>query len=257
MSAVTIHDGTLILTQPWDLPDSLHGARRDSAMRVALHDRSHVIRRTSEGVKQTRRFTHLELVAPAVRIADPDSSGRFVQVDSLDADIDDPPFRLRHVAGPVTIRGDSVWLAIRHFDLPGSTGEANGKVWWGGDIPTRYDVHVTGDSVSLADVAWVYPTLPRTGGGRMRLTIRNDSTNLHVLDYVLSDMDVRTTRSRLEGAMTVAVGGPVRARGGPLNRFFVDDARLQFADAHVPGAVTRLDASGGALDILKPSAAKF
>src|SRR5579872_110016 len=295
MSGVTIHDGTVILTQRWDPPDSMRGARRDSAIRVALRDASHVIRRTSEGLKQTRRFTHLELVASTVRIADPDSSGRFVQADSLGVDIDDPPFRLRHVAGPVTIRGDSVWLAIRHFDLPGSTGKANGKVWWGGDLPTRYDVHVTGDSVSLADVAWVYPTLPRTGGGRMRLTIKNDSTNLHVLDYVLSDMDVRTTRSRLEGAMTFAVGGPVlavkdlsmtvapldfdllrafnggafpvdwqgqftgtvRARGGPLNRFVVDDARLAFADAHVPGAVTRLVAGGGALDILKPSAAKF
>ena len=294
MSSVTIHDGTVILTQRWDPPDSLHGARRDSAIRVALRDTSHVIRRTSEGVKQTRRFTHLDLFAPAVRIADPDSSGRLVQVDSLGVDIDDPPFRLRHVAGPVTIRGDSVWLALRHFDLPGSTGEASGKVWWGGDIPTRYDVHVTGDSVSLADVAWVYPTLPRTGGGRMRLTIHNEP-NLHVLDYVLSDMDVRTTGSRLEGTMTFAVGGPVlavkdlavtvapldfdllrafnggtfpvdwqgrftgsvRARGGPLNRFAVDDARLTFADKHVPGAVTELEAGGGALDILKPSAAKF
>ncbi|HEX5178703.1 MAG TPA: translocation/assembly module TamB domain-containing protein [Gemmatimonadaceae bacterium] len=294
MSSVTIHDGTVILTEPWDAPDSLHGARRDSATRVALRDTSRIIRRTSEGVKQTRLFTHLELSAPNVRLADPDSSGRYVQVASLDVDINDPPFRVRHATGPVTIRGDSVWLSMRHFDLPGSTGSATAKVWWGGDIPTRYDVHVTADSVSLADVAWVYPTLPHTGGGHLRLTIHNE-LNLHVLDYVLSDMDVHTTRSRLQGTMTFAVGGPVlgvkdlavtvspldfdllrqfnggpfpvdwqgqftgavRARGGPLTRFDVDDAHLEFHDAHVPGAVTTLDASGGALDILKPSQATF
>ncbi|HKV50513.1 MAG TPA: translocation/assembly module TamB domain-containing protein [Gemmatimonadaceae bacterium] len=295
MSSVAIHDGTVILTEPWDAPDSLHGARRDSAIRVAERDRSHEIRKTSEGVKQTRRFTHLELSAPAVRIADPDSSGRLIQVASLDVDIDDPPFRVRHATGPVLIRGDSVWLTMHHFDLPGSTGEANGKVWWGGDIPTRYDIHVTADSVSLADVAWVYPTLPRTGGGTLRLTIKNDSTNLHVLNYALSGMDVRTTKSHLTGAMTFAVGGPVlavrnlavnvspldfdllrtfnggpfpvdwsgrftgtvRARGGPLNRFAVDDAHLEFRDAHVPGATTVLDAQGGGLNILKPSVATF
>ncbi|MGH7649518.1 MAG: translocation/assembly module TamB domain-containing protein [Gemmatimonadaceae bacterium] len=295
MSAVTIHDGTLILTEPWDTPDSLRGARRDSAIRVAERDTVHEIRKTSEGIKQTRRFTHLELSAPAVRIADPDSSGRLIQVGSLDVDVDDPPFRVRHVTGPVLIRGDSVWLTMRHFDLPGSTGEGTGKVWWGGDLPTRYDVHVTADSMSMADIAWVYPTLPRTGGGHLRLTIKNDSANLHVLDYVLSDMDVRTTKSRLAGTMTFAVGGPVlavkdlavtvspldfdllrtfnggpfpvdwsgqftgtvQARGGPINRFAIDNAHLEFQDAHVPGAVTRIDAKGGSLDILKPSAAKF
>lgn len=295
MSSVTIHDGTVILTEPWDPPDSLHGARRDSAIRVAVRDTVHEIRTTSEGVKQTRRFTHLQLSAPAVRIADPDSSGRLIQVGSLDVDVDDPPFQVRNATGPVLIRGDSVWLTLRHFDLPGSTGDATGKVWWGGDLPTRYDMYVRADSMSLADIAWVYPTLPRTGGGRLRLTISNDSANLHVLNYALSDMDVHTTKSRLQGAMTFGVGGPVlavrnlavtvspldfdllrtfnggpfpvdwsgqftgtvNARGGPLNRFQVDDAHLTFRDGHVPGATTVLDATGGGLDILKPSAAKF
>src|SRR6185312_6665993 len=287
MSSVTIHDGTVILTEPWDPPDSLHGARRDSAIRVAVRDTLHEIRTTSEGVKQTRRFTHLQLSAPAVRIADPDSSGRLIQVGSLDVDVDDPPFQVRNATGPVLIRGDSVWLTLRHFDLPGSTGDATGKVWWGGDLPTRYDVHVRADSLSLADIAWVYPTLPRTGGGRLRLTISNDSANLHVLNYALSDMDVHTTKSRLQGAMTFGVGGPVlavrnlavtvspldfdllrtfnggpfpvdwsgqftgtvNARGGPLNRFQVDDAHLTFRDGHVRGATTVLDATGGGLDI--------
>jgi hypothetical protein len=107
-------------------------------------------------------------------------------------------------------------------------------------------------------------------------------------------MDVRTTGSRLLGQMTFAVGEPilavknldleaapvdfdllrtlngkpfpydwqgkitgnVRAAGGPLTRFRVDESSLTFADAHVPGAITR--ASGqGELDILYPALTAF
>ena len=73
--------------------------------------------------------------------------------------------------------GDSVWFALPHFDLPGSTGSATGKVVWGSSKPVRYDLRVVGDSVSLRDVAWVYPTLPRTGGGKMVLEIKNERTS--------------------------------------------------------------------------------
>ncbi len=196
------------------------------------------------------------------RLADPDSVGRLFQIARLDADEVDPPFKFRNVRGGVRQTGDSLWAEVEHFDLPGSTGKGGGKVWWGSDLPTRYDLRIVGDSVSLADVGWVYPTLPSTGGGSMVLNIRNEK-NLSIIDYALSDMDVRTTRSRLKGNMTFGVGGPVlivkdlameaapmnfdliralngkpfpydwqgdltgtvRARGGPVNRFHVDDAR--------------------------------
>ena len=52
------------------------------------------------------------------------------------------------------------------------------------------------------------------------------------------------------------IRGTVRGRGGPVTRFMVDDARLTFSDAHVPGAITR--ASGrGTLDILYPALTAF
>lgn len=294
IDSVVIHDGTVILTEPWSPPESLTAARRDSAVRAALASTDHEIRRTREGLAQTRRWTSLELRSPYVRLADPDSSGRLIQVGRLDVVESDPPFRFRNVRGPVRIRGDSVWFELAHFDLPGSTGRARGKVWWGSGLPTRYDVHVTGDSVSLADVSWVYPTLPRTGGGRVELTIRNDPRNLRVLDYALEHLDVRSEGSRLRGRMTFGVGGPVlvvkdvdleadpvdfdllralnggpfpvdwegqftgtvRGPGGPLDRWQLSEARLTFRDGHVPGAVSVFSARGG-LDILRPSLATF
>ena len=74
--------------------------------------------------------------------------------------------------------------------------------------PMRYAIHIVGDSVSLNDIAWVYPTLPRTGGGRLELDI-NNVRHPHIMDYAITRMDVRSTRSHLLGDMTYAVGGPV------------------------------------------------
>ncbi|MGZ8471093.1 MAG: translocation/assembly module TamB domain-containing protein [Gemmatirosa sp.] len=292
--SVVVRGGTFVLTMPWHVADTLRGARRDSAIVRNLARTDAEIRRRGRDFTRTWRWTNGNVALAYARLADPDTAGRRFVVARLDADETDPPFRWRNIRGDVRWLGDSIWADVPHWDLAGSTGTGRAKIVWGSNLPMRYDVRVVGDSVSLRDVAWVYPTLPRTGGGRLTLTIRNDPRNLRIIDYGLSDMDVRTTRSRLRGAMTYAVGGPVlgvknvdvraepldfdliralngkpfpydwqgaltgtvKARGGPLNRFVVDDARFTFADRNVPGAVTRGTARGG-LDILFPAFTRF
>ena len=285
--------GSFRVTIPWHADDSLHGARRDSAIRVNVARKDHEIRRTREGVTQTYRWSNAYAFVPHIRIADPDSVGIQVVVDSLRADESTPPFRWRNIKAVARVLGDSAWFVSPHWDLPHSTGSANGKVVWGSDLPVRYAVHFIGDSVSLSDVAWVYPTLPTTGGGTMRLDIQNER-DLHKLDYVIRDMDVRSTKSRLRGSMTFETGGTVlavhdvklqadpvdfdllrtlngkpfpadwqgtltgtvTARGGPLTHFYVDASDLTFKDAHVPGAVSHLRGRGE-LDILYPAFTAF
>jgi translocation and assembly module TamB len=206
----------------------------------------------------------------------------------------DPPFDFHHVGGTVRHLGDSVWINVPHFDLPASTGSGSGKIVWGSDRPVRYDLAIHGDSVALNDVSWVYATLPRTGGGSTDLSITTDPRNFDVLDFALSNMNVTTTKSHVTGAMTFGVGGPVlqvqnvdlradpvdfallrtlngkpfpedwqgrligtvRGPGGPLTHFKVDDARGQFEDAHVAGAVSRFSGNGE-LDILDPGLTAF
>jgi len=301
----TIYRGAFYLTMPWHPADSLgSGARRDSAIAYNLARRDVEIREVppprGAGPRAPRRFvkswrwTRAEIAASHVRLADPDSAGRAFVLSRLSVAESDPPFRFSNVRGTVRMLKDSLWLDVPHWDAPASTGSATGKVVWGSDLPTRYDIRVVGDSVSLNDVAWVYPTLPRAGGGRMLLHIKNQPANLNVLEYAISRMDVRTTASRLTGQMTFGVGGPVlvvkdvamqaapldfalirtlngkpfpydwrgqitgsvRARGGPLNRFQVDQADFVFRDANVPGAVTR-GAGRGGLDILFPAFTAF
>lgn len=142
------------------------------------------------------------------RIADPDSVGRFFRISRASLSSADPPMKFRNVRADVRHLGDSIWLDASHFDLPESTGRADGKIVWGSDLPIRYAIDVVGDSVSLRDVAWVYPTLPTTGGGRLDLEI-NNVRHPRVIDYALRNIDVRTAGSRLKGNMTYGVGGPV------------------------------------------------
>ena len=288
-----LHNASLVLTMPWHPGPDLRGGQRDSAIRFELSRKDHELRRTREGYARTWRWTKGDVNLGYARISDPDSSGRFARIRKGSFLESYPPFQFRNVSGTAMNLGDSIWVDSDHWDLPGSTGRAKGKVVWGSDLPVRYNIHVIGDSVSLRDVAWVYPTLPTTGGGKMELDIRSER-NPHIIDYVLTKMDVRTTGSHLLGRMTFAVGGPVlavkdvdmqavpvdfdllrtfngkefpydwqgkitgnvRASGGPLNRFRVEQSSLTFADANVPGAIT--SATGqGELDILFPAFTAF
>lgn len=290
-----VREGTFLLTMPWHAPDSLRGARRDSSIAEHLRRPGGAYHRTRDGfVAHTYRWTRANAVLSHARIADPDTAGRLFVVDTASVVESEPPFTFRNAQLTVRQLKDSVWFESAHFDTPGSTGRARGKVVWGSGLPMRYDARVWADSLSVADVAWVYPTMPRSGSGRLVLDIRNDPSNLRVMDYRLSQMDVRSTGSRLRGAMTFAVGGPVlvvkdvdvradpvdfdllrtfagapfpvdwqgtltgtvRAAGGPLTDFVVDRADIVFRDKHVPGAVSQFQASGG-LDILYPAYTAF
>ena len=300
IDSARVHNASFILQMPWTPDDTLRGAKRDSAVKYTLARPDKEIRRVVDegkpGYARTWRWTKLSAVVSHMRLADPDSDkyGRLWVFDSVTALETDPPFNFRNIRGSLRNLGDSIWLDVPHFDLPASTGSGTGKIVWGNDLPVRYDISVEGDSIALKDVAWVYPTLPTTGGGKALLRIVNEPSNLRIIDYKLTDMDVTSTGSHLIGDMTFAVGGPilvvkdvkmsgapfdfdllrtlngkpfpvdwrgqlygsVRARGGPLNRFYVDESNVIFRDAHVRGASSRVGGHGE-LDILQPALTSF
>ena len=223
----------------------------------------------------------------------PDSAGQFFTIHRLDVNEQVPPFKFSKVRGTVRLIGDSIFPDIAHFELPGSRGRGTGSVSWAEEGPPRYDLRIVGEHVALADINWVYPTLPTSGGGSVNLHISN-KRDPRILDYALSDMDLRTGSSRLLGDWTFAVGGPVLeirnldldaapvefallealagepfpypwrgalygtvvGRGGPLTNFIVKNSQIEFRDANVPGAVTRGRARGG-LNIFEPAFTVF
>jgi translocation and assembly module TamB len=291
---VRVRGGDVRVGLPWAPADSLRGARRDSAIAKALSDTAGGVRRIGPNEYEKEwKWSGIALQMAHATVADPDTSGQRFEIARLDMVERYPPLTLRNVRGSVERRSDSLWINLSRFELPGSSGQASGKVVWGSGLPTRYDVRIRGDSVSLRDVAWVWDGLPSTGGGRMDLHIRSER-DPHITDYVVENMDIRTMDSRLRGRMTFGVGAPVlivkdvqletlpldfrlierfsgeplpmpwrgaitanlRARGGPVNRWQLDDGRFTFADANVPGAITR-GTLRGELDILFPAFTVF
>jgi translocation and assembly module TamB len=267
----SVRDGEFALLLPW-APDSAPRAR----------------------VTRAWRWQNIALDLPRGRFAYPDSAGIHLEIARLDVDERDPPFAFREVAGTVRIAGDTLRAELSRFTLPGSAGRAVGRVTWGRGEPARYAFRVDGDSVALADVAWINPAIPNEGGGRMRLDIRNSPSDPQLVEYVITQMDVRAHASRLSGQMTWGVRGrdvalrnvdlemapldaalirrfnrgplPIplegrlvgrlRARGGPLSAFVVDDANATFYDRNVPGATARARARG-TVDISDPAVPVF
>ena len=294
IDSVSLTHGKFLLTMPWSPADSLKGARRDSSIKFNLTRDDIVIRRLPLGLARTWRWDQGSIDLSHVRLAHPDSSGRTFAVSDMGVTEHDPPFRFDKVRGDVRWLGDSIWFTLPHFQLPGSGGHAVGKLTWGSDLPVRYDVALHGDSVAMNDIAWLTPTFPKQGGGTTDLLIRNDPLNLNVIRYAISNMDAHSLDSRLRGRMTWAVGGPVvtltdvdvraepldfallrefngipfpypwrgqfagtvKAKGGPLHRFDVDELRFTFRDANVPGA-TSVGRGRGQVDILYPAFTRF
>ena len=294
IDTLTIHDGTVLVVQPWHPDDSLHGARRDSAIRVTLAAKAGEVRPDSEGYMRTMRWTALNGALGRTRLADPDSVGERFTLRKVDVIEHDPPFHITNASGIVRKNDDSVWIELDHFELPHTVAKGRGKIWWGRGLPMRWDITTESDSAGLADFAWITDVIPPTGRGRVKVAIHNQRGNLRVMEYALTGLDVRSKRSHLRGTMTFAVGGPVlgmsdvalalepvnfdllrhfngrpfpydwqgtvtgtlRASGGPVNAFKVERADMVFADANVPGAVSRLVGSGE-IDILRPGATKF
>lgn len=294
LDSVDVIEGNVALHEAWRPPDSLGGARLDSAIRFNLARRDLEIRREDGRFVKVRRWMRVHAALGPSRLAHPDTAGRRFAVRHLSAVENDPLFWFRHVSGTVRLLKDSLWVDSARVELAASGGVAWGKLVWGSGLPMRWDLRIRGDSVAFSDIAWINPVLPHVGGGRTQLHIRNDPRNLRVMQYVITDMDARALRSRLRGRLTFGVGdtvlrisdvgldlaplhtdllrwmnagpfpydwrgaitGRADARGGPVTRFRLDRAELAYADEHVPGAITR-GAITGELDVLEPAFAVF
>lgn len=293
IDSARLNNLTFTLTLRWHPADWFKGYRRDSVIAAALAHPTEEFRRAGEGFTRTWRFREGNVTTGYIRLADPDSVGRFVRISDASMIVKDPPFRFTKVAANIKQNGDSIWFHAPRMSLPGSHGQAVGKLVWGSDLPLRYAVNVNVDRVAMADIAWIYPTLPKTGTGSLDLEIVTGKSP-HIIDYRITNMDVRTTKSRLLGSMTYSVGGEILgvndvdliadpvdfdllrtlngkpypydwqgkltgsivASGGPLTRFMVDESDITFSDAHVPGAISRFSGRGE-LDILFPAFTVF
>ena len=292
IDTTSLHEATFVMRLPWQLADSLKGAKRDSALKFNLTRLDGEVRQDDGRTVRVYRFVRGNMALGRTRLAHPDSAGMVFPVRRLDVMWVYPPFWFKDLKGDFRRLGDSLWVDNADFALPGSKARGEAKIVWGGNLPVRYDVRLHLDTVALSDLAWISPTVPHTGGGTAFLRMRNDPANLSIIDYAITNMDARSLRSRIRGTMTWGVGGfvtrltdvnldlepahtdllkwfngepfpydwrgdvrgTVVARGGFVTDWKLDAARVSFADEHVPGAVSRARATG-MLNIFQPAEA--
>lgn len=294
VDSAVIANGRAMLSLPWRPPEEATRETHARLLREALADTARRVWQTAYGPTRVYRWDEINARLGRSRLAHPDSAGRFINVLQIATVTSSPPFRFSDARGVIQQQGDSVWFEAPHWRLPGSEGRARGTIRWGGGRPVRYAIRVDAETGSLADVAWIYPTFPRSGGGRAMVEVRNAAHDESIIEYAISNMDIRTHGSRLTGRMIVdpsgeilairnlamraspldfallrvvngepfpydwrgTFTGTVNASGGRLDRFRVEHSDLVFADGHVRGASSAATASG-VLDITDPGFTVF
>jgi len=282
IDTTTLHELTFVARLPWTLSDTLKGAKRDSALTYNLTRLDGEIRRDGDRLVRVYRFVRGNVALGRSSLAHPRLPGQQFAVQRLDVVWVYPPFWFRDLKGTFRKLGDSLFVDTVKFALPKSRAEGMAKVMWGSNLPVRYDVRLRLDTVAMTDLAWIDETIPHSGGGSAMLRMRNDPRNLNIIDYAITQMDASALKSRITGDMTWGVGGfvtrlsdvdlnlqpahtdllrwfngepfpydwrgrlngRVRASGGFVTRWKLDEATVRFEDDHVPGAVSRARATG-------------
>src|SRR5215469_10342068 len=108
----SVRDASFEYAEPWDPEDSLHGARRDSAIKAELAKPDSTVRRwgSIDGLMHSFTWRHSNVRAHYVRIAEPDTAGLYFAVDTVSSDESEPKFNFRNIRGTAKVNGDSLWL---------------------------------------------------------------------------------------------------------------------------------------------------
>ena len=204
LDRLRLTDGVLTVKRPWEAPQLATQGARDSAIAVALTPDSRLrVSVQGNGYQQRMDFTSIQALATDVVLADADNDAIRLHVDSLAMraePFNPPPLDIRQFAADIRIAGDSVAVNPLTLQLPGS--EATGRLTYlisSGDILATLQV----PRLALADVRTLYPPLPESGGGHLRLTMALRDTAPS--EYVASDAELSVGVTTLRGALGLRI----------------------------------------------------
>ncbi len=155
-SDVRVFDGDVTVAYPLDVKGPIQPG--DTARLI--------VRRAGRGLERVLRFEQLEATLPDVLWQSPTEPGklfRFTRLAGLGY-IWSTPLHLSHAAGTLALHDSIVAFNVPQVLLPNSDGAVLGRVVVRKD-QNDYDVHITGRRLAFGDLGWLYPRLPREGGG--------------------------------------------------------------------------------------------
>lgn len=204
MSNVRLTDGRVTVRMPWSPSDTLTAAQRDSAIRVALagETRSHVIE-VPNGYQSVMDFQKIQAALPRIRLADPDTVVRLFRVGDLRMlafPFTPPGAEIRSLRGDFRMGADSLWFRDVDASLPGTRLRLSGAyILKPGDV----NLAASARPLALADLRWLYPALPDSGGGSARLVMRYRPKGES--DYMVPSADIALAGGSLNGKIGVAM----------------------------------------------------
>jgi translocation and assembly module TamB len=204
MRNVRLTNGHITVRLPWSPSDTLAPAQRDSAIRVALagETRAHVIE-VPHGYQSVMDFQKIQAALPRIRLADPDTTTRLFSVGELRMlafPFTPPGAEIRSLKGDFRMGADSLWFRDVAASLPGTRLQLSGAYMLAsGDV----NLNTNARPLALADLRWLYPALPDSGGGFAQLAMRYRPKGES--DFMVPSAEIALNGGSVEGQIGVAM----------------------------------------------------
>lgn len=224
IGGLRIYDGTATVRFPW-APDSAGTTQPADTARL-------ILTAVPGGTAREMRFEDLQASLPRVLVSSPDEPGRVFEVADLATRgyVWTTPFQLERLRGTLTLRDSLVSFDFDPIQLPDSRFSAVGRVIMQPEV--RFDVQLRSDHVDLADMGWVSPDMPDSGGGRLDLRMQTQPGGGTL--WYASNVLFRAAGTRISGALGIVTGDSayftrVDLQARPLN--------MEVLDRLIPGNI--------------------
>ena len=203
---ITIRHGHVLYRVPWS-PDSTLGAHaRDSAVNFALSNASRWrVVRVPGGFQRVLDVHDLDAVLPSISLA---HDGRPITVQIASLAVLAEPYRppvidIRSLVATLFVSKDSLWWRGARLRFPASSVSGDGTI---GLHRSGLRLDLAGAPIAVADLRWLNPSLPSTGGGALRYAM-----HLHgdTADFDVSDVDLNFRGAGVSGHAGVTRVSPV------------------------------------------------
>ena len=204
---MTLRNGTVIVRANREDPDP------DSRLWIVPVD---------GGYQSISEFLRVNARFPFMRLADPDSINRIIEIDTLNMyalPFKPPGVDVRQLSGTAVMTSDSIILNNLRFALPGTRGTGVAAYALNG---AGGRVQLTLPTVSLADARFLRPDAP-AGSGSTNVAM---TSHRGVMRIVASEMDLRAEGATVRGLVDFTTGGASTRLGPSDLRFASLDTRV-------------------------------
>ena len=159
---VTVHGGDATVALPFTQKTPIQPS--DTARMI--------MRRAGRGLQRVLYFRGIDAGLPDVLWESPAEPGRLIRIARVSGQgfVWATPFELRQAAGIVALHDSVVAFQAHDVRLPVTQGTLEGRVVVH-DSSNDYDIQIAGKTLAFSDLHWLYPKLPREGGGTGNLRI--------------------------------------------------------------------------------------